>query len=270
MRINGKMRVGRVERYLHQRLERTGALHFTLLDPEHKEEDKIRTIIDGAEKAGTDAYLIGGSLGVVQSVAVHMVKLLRSMTTKPIILFPGNADAVTHMADAIFFHSLLNSRNPYWISGVQALGAPIVRELKIEPIPMAYIIMEPGGTASFMGDAKPIPNEKPDIAAAYAMAGQYMGMRIIYLEAGSGAKTPVNPRVVEIVRKAVEVPIIVGGGIRSASEAKKRVRAGADIIVTGTLTEQATDVEKALTSMIKAIKSEGKKRLKGSRGLLKL
>lgn len=262
LRINGKVRVGRVERYIHERLEKNGALHFTLLDPEHRDENKIKTTIDAAESAGTDAYMIGGSLGIVPSATVHLMRILKSRTNRPVVVFPGNVDGVTEMADAIFFMSLLNSQNPYWLSGAQTLGAPIVKALRIEPIPMAYIIMEPGGTVSFIGDAKPIPNEKPDIAAAYALAGQYMGMRLIYLEAGSGARKPVSTKVIEAVRREVEVPIIVGGGIRSAFDAKRRVKAGADIIVTGTLQEKEKDVYKALSSIVKAVRDTGKKKLK--------
>lgn len=261
-RINGKIHVGRVERYIHDRLEKDGALHFTLLDPEHGEEEKIRTIVEATEKAGTDAYMVGGSLGVGTSATMHLMKILKPMTKKPIIVFPGNVDGVTKQADAIFFMSLLNSRNSYWISGAQALGAPIVKTLGVEPIPMAYVIMEPGGTASFIGDAKPIPNEKPDIAAAYALAGQYMGMRLIYLEAGSGAKRPVELDVITTVRNAVDVPIIVGGGIRNPRDAKERIEAGADIIVTGTLVEKGKDVQSTLAAVIRAIKVAGKKRIK--------
>ncbi|MBI4017617.1 MAG: geranylgeranylglyceryl/heptaprenylglyceryl phosphate synthase [Candidatus Aenigmarchaeota archaeon] len=262
LQINGKLHVGRVERYMHEALERDGALHFTLLDPEHRDENKLKAIIEAAERAGTDAYMVGGSLGVVQSATTQLMKLLKKMSKKPVIVFPGNVDAVTELADAIFFMSLLNSRNSYWISGAQAIGAPVVRAFGIEPIPMAYIIMEPGGTVSFIGDAKPIPNDKPDIAAAYALAGQYMGMRVVYLEAGSGAKKPVDVRVVATVRRAVDVPVIVGGGIRSAGDAKKRVEAGADVIVTGTLVEDEKDVYKALSAVVHAVKEGGKKRLK--------
>lgn len=269
LRINGKIKAGPVEKYIHERLDKDGALHFTLLDPEVKNNGKIENMIEAAERAGTDAYMIGGSLGVFHSATIHLVKTLKTMTKKPVIVFPGNVDSVVEMADAIFFMSLLNSSNPYWISSAQAIGAPVVKALKIEPIPMAYIIMEPGGTVSFIGDAKPIPNDKPDIAAAYALAGQYMGMRLIYLEAGSGAKKPVHTNVIKTVRSIVDVPIIVGGGIRSAREARKRVEAGADIIVTGTMVEKEKDVYKALSDVVKAVKAGGKKRLKASRPLLK-
>ncbi len=253
--------IGRVEKYLMDKLEKEGALHFTLLDPEYDDPYLVRKIVEAADNAGSDAFLVGGSLGVGTMSAERVVKTIKETTTKPLIIFPGNVDNVTRYADAIFFMSLLNSRNTYWISGAQALGAPIVKKLGIEPIPMAYIIIEPGGTVSFIGDAKPIPRKKPDIAAAYALAGQYLGMRFVYLEAGSGAEEPVEPKMVERVRKVVSVPIIVGGGVKKPKEATKLVKAGADIIVTGTLVEKSKEPEEELIKMVRVIKQVGKKRV---------
>ena len=161
------------------------------------------------------------------------------------ILFPGSHGGISKYADAIFFMSLLNSRNPFFITGSQALGAFTVKRYGIEPIPMAYLVIEPGETVGWVGDAKPIPRHKPKIAAAYALAGQYLGMRFVYLEAGSGAREPVPPEMISLVRKVIDVPLIVGGGIRTGEQARKAVEAGADIIVTGTAVEKAGSLEKA-------------------------
>ena len=253
--------IGKVESYLYEKIEKEGALHLTLLDPEYDDERFVKDIVTSADSAGTDAFLVGGSLGVGQMSAEKVMKIIKENTSKPLIIFPGNVDNVTAQADAIFFMSLLNSRNTYWISGAQALGAPIIKRLGIEPIPMAYIIVEPGGTVSFIGDAKPIPRKKPDIAAAYALAGQYLGMRFVYLEAGSGAKEPVKEDMVEAVRSVITVPLIVGGGIKKPKQASKLVKAGADIIVTGTIVEKSKDAYGELEKIVSAVKKAGEKRV---------
>ena len=252
--------IGKVERYLYRKLEQEGALHLTLLDPEYEDESFVKAVVTSADSAGTDAFLVGGSLGVGHMSAERVVRTIKNNTSKPLIIFPGNVDNVTAQADAIFFMSLLNSRNTYWISGAQALGAPIVKRLGIEPIPMAYIIVEPGGTVSFIGDAKPIPRKKPDIAAAYALAGQYLGMRFVYLEAGSGAREPVKEDMVRTVRKVISVPLIVGGGVKKSRQASKLVKAGADIIVTGTVVESSGNISEELKKIVSSIKKAGRKK----------
>jgi phosphoglycerol geranylgeranyltransferase len=137
--------------------------------------------------------------------------------------------------------SLLNSINPYYLSGAQALGAPLVKKYQLEPIPLAYLIVGGNaGAAGFVGSANPIPNGKPELAAIYALAAQYLGMRFVYLEAGSGAKESVPPAMVSTVRKTSKMRIIAGGGIRTPSAAKALVKAGADVIVTGTIAERAS------------------------------
>ncbi len=262
--LNNGWLIGKVEKYILKKIEKEGALHLTLIDPEYDSVEYVEKIVKICDECGTDAFLVGGSLGVGASSAEKVMEAIKNNTEKPVIIFPGNVDNVAAKADAIFFMSLLNSRNSYWISGAQALGAPIIKKLGIEPIPMAYIIIEPGGTVSFIGDAKPIPRKKPDIAAAYALAGQYLGMRLIYLEAGSGAKEPVDEKMVATVSKVVDVPIIVGGGIKKAKVAGKLVKAGADIIVTGTIVEEIDDGEKLkkeMSKLIEVVKKEGEKKV---------
>ena len=208
--------------------------------------------------------MVGGSIGAGYSDSLETMKSIKQTTKLPVIVFPGNVDGVTKLADAVFFMSLLNSQNTYWITGAQAIGAPVVRKAKVEPIPMAYLVIQPGGTVSFIGDAKPIPREKPEIAAAYALAGQYMGMRFVYLEAGSGVKDPVPDKTIAVVKKATNgnSVVIVGGGIRDSKTASEKVLAGADIIVTGTLVEESENVSEKLKPLIKSIKDAGKMRIK--------
>jgi len=149
--------------------------------------------------------------------------------------------------------SLLNSADPYFIIGAQVLGAPLIRRYNLEPIPMGYIIVGEGGTAGVIGKAVPIPYDKPELAAAHALAGQYLGMRFIYLEAGSGAKRPVPQEMIRAVKCCIEVPLIVGGGIRSKDQAQAAVSAGADIIVTGNVTEDGC-VEDRVSQIVEGIK----------------
>jgi len=178
---------------------------------------------------------------------------LRKKTKLPIILFPGNITGVVPKAHAILFTSLMNSENPYYITQAQALGAPLVRKFGLEALPTAYLVIGEGTSAWFFGNVRGIPFDKPKIAAAYAMAAQYLGMRFVYLEAGSGAKQNVTPEMVATVRKVFDGFIIVGGGIKAAKIANSIIRAGADGLVIGTLLEQTNGLKK-FTEMVKSIK----------------
>ncbi|NJE47789.1 geranylgeranylglyceryl/heptaprenylglyceryl phosphate synthase [Thermococcus sp. GR7] len=253
-----EVKIGKVEAYIHEKLEKE-KLHFVLLDPDDF-ADKVweaGEIARMSEEAGVDAIMVGGSTGAEGEVLDNVVKAIKESSNLPVILFPGSHGGISKYADAIFFMSLLNSRNPFFITGAQALGAFQVKRYGIEPIPMAYLIIEPGETVGWVGDAKPIPRHKPKLAAAYALAGQYLGMRLVYLEAGSGAPEPVPPEMIAVVKKVIDVPLIVGGGIKSGEQARTAVKAGADIIVTGTAIEKAGSLEEAkkrLESIIRGIK----------------
>ena len=154
--------------------------------------------------------------------------------------------------DAILFSSLMNSENPYFITQAQALGAPSVLKFGLEPLPTAYLIIGDGTSAWFVGSARGIPFEKPKIAAAYALAAQFLGMRFVYLEAGSGAKSSVTPEMVKTVRKAFNGFLIVGGGIRDIKTATDLVKVGADALVIGTFLEKGGSIKK-LAEIAKAI-----------------
>ncbi|NJE85726.1 geranylgeranylglyceryl/heptaprenylglyceryl phosphate synthase [Thermococcus sp. CX2] len=250
------LKLGKVESYIHEKLEKE-KLHFVLLDPDDIGPETAGKIAEMSEEVGVDAIMIGGSTGAEGDVLDGVVRAIKESSSLPVILFPGSHGGINKYADAIFFMSLLNSRNPFFITGAQALGAFQVKRYGIEPIPMAYLIIEPGETVGWVGDAKPIPRHKPKLAAAYALAGQYLGMRLVYLEAGSGAPEPVPPEMIAVVKKVIDVPLIVGGGIRSGEQARTAVKAGADIIVTGTAIEKAGSLEEAkkrLESIIRGIK----------------
>jgi len=244
---------GPVENYLLNKIREDGVIHLTLIDPEKVTPTSGAKIAKDAVASGTAAIMVGGSTLVSTAHLDNVVKSIKKSVNCPVILFPNNITGITRYADAIWFMSLLNSFDPYFLSGVQVLGAPIVKRFGLEPIPMGYIIVGEGGAASVIGRASPIPYDKPELVAAHALAAQYLGMRFVYLEAGSGAKQPIPGVVVHTVRRYVDVTLIVGGGIRSSEQAKAAAKAGADIIVTGNLIEEANPKEK-IRSIVESIK----------------
>ncbi|MBU4339379.1 MAG: geranylgeranylglyceryl/heptaprenylglyceryl phosphate synthase [Euryarchaeota archaeon] len=246
-----------IEDRLNQIVEKDGAVHLTLLDPDSQQPEVAGNMAREAELGGTDAIMVGGSTGATGLVVDETIKSIKAACSLPVILFPANPGGVSGSADAIFFMSLLNSRDVNYITTHQAIGAPLVYKQGIEPISMAYIIIEPGGMAGWVGDARLIPRNKPKLAVAYALAAKYLGMHYIYLEAGSGADKPVPVEMVTAVKKAVgeATKVIVGGGIRDGATARERVKAGADMIVTGTIVEQVGDVKGKIEELVRAIKS---------------
>ncbi|MDI6884198.1 MAG: geranylgeranylglyceryl/heptaprenylglyceryl phosphate synthase [Hadesarchaea archaeon] len=247
----------KVEERLRRVIAKEGAAHLTLIDPAKQAPKAAGEIALDAAAAGSDGIMVGGSTRAVGKLLDDTILSIKKATDLPAILFPASEAGISRYADAIFFMSMLNSRDPYFITGAQKLGAPIVKRFKLEPMPMAYLLIEPGGTAGRVGKADLIPRDKPELAVAYALAAQYLGMRFIYLEAGSGAKQPVPVGMVKAVRKATDVTLIVGGGIRAPKAAAERVNAGADIIVTGTLVERAEDRRAKIRELVKAVKSSG-------------
>ena len=157
-----------------------------------------------------------------------------------LIFFPGGVQQLNGHYDAMFFMSILSGRNPHYLIGEQAIAAPIVKDIGIETIPMGYLLIDGGTTTTveFMSSTKPIPMNRPDITVAHCLAAQYLGKKLIYLEAGSGAKYPISNKTITAVKNQIDIPLIVGGGIKTPEVAKERVEAGASFIVTGTVTER--------------------------------
>lgn len=230
--------VSPVEKYLLEKIAEEGTIHMTLIDPEKVTPSSASQLAKEAEACGTAAIMVGGSTSFSTSHLDDIVKALKESVEIPIILFPNNITGITRHADAIWFMSLLNSSDPYFLVGVQILGAPLVKKFDLEPIPLGYIIVGEGGAVSVVGKAVPIPYNKPELAAAHALAAEYFGMRFIYLEAGSGVGKPVPAEMAQIVKRSTGLPLIVGGGIRTGEQVKKIAKAGADIIVTGTVLEE--------------------------------
>ncbi len=240
--------------YIYRKVSE-GKMHMTLIDPAKQSPEESARIAYEAYLAGTDAIMIGGSTDLSMELVDETVLKIKDRVNLPTILFPSGAHVLSRYADALYFMSLLNSRNPEYLVKQQVKGAPIVKKFGIEPLPMGYLIVEPGMTVGKVGEAELLPRDNPEIAAAYALAAQYFGMKLVYLEAGSGAPEPVPPSMVKAVKKEIDIPLIVGGGIRTPESAHNLARAGADILVTGTLVEQVSDVKSALKNLISAIKT---------------
>jgi phosphoglycerol geranylgeranyltransferase len=245
--------IGSIEKYLLQKIRAEKTIHMTLIDPEEVTPPQASRIASRARASETSAIMIGGSTFVSVTHLDHVVKVVKRTVEIPVILFPNNVSGISRYADAIWFMSLLNSVDPYFLMGAQVLGAPLVKKNHLEPIPLGYIIVGEGGTAGVVGKAIPIPYDKPELAVAHALAGQYLGMRFIYLEAGSGAKQPVPSEMIRSVKRSIEVPLVVGGGIRSRQQALAAASAGADVIVTGNMVEN-TGVRQKVSEIIEGIR----------------
>ncbi len=218
---------------------KTEKLHFTLIDPDKQTIEQVAKIVKTAKEAGTDALMVGGSSSTAIIQLDDTVKKIKESSDLPIILFPSTHAGISKYADAIFFMSLLNSRNMAYIVDEQVKGAPLVKAYGLEPISMGYLMFESGNicTSQLISDAKLLPRDKPEVAVAYALTAQYFGMKFVYLEAGSGAKYPVSDNIISSIKKSLNIPVIVGGGIRNKETAREKLDAGADIIVTGTVNE---------------------------------
>jgi phosphoglycerol geranylgeranyltransferase len=230
--------------------------HWVLLDPDDFEKDKAVELAVAAQDAGASSILVGGSL-LRSNHFDSFVAGIKKNTTIPVLLFPGDATQLSPHADGVLFLSLVSGRNPMNLIGEQVKGAPVVNQFGLEPLATAYMLVESGAVSSveFMSNTRPLPRRKPAIAAAHALAAEYMGMSLVYLEAGSGAPQPVPADMVRAVRGSVSLPIIVGGGIRDAETAREHRRAGADVIVTGNLLRQKDGLSR-LAEIAQAIGEE--------------
>jgi phosphoglycerol geranylgeranyltransferase len=228
---------------IHQKLldivKTRGAGYLVLLDPDRKSPESLAAFAKTCEAQGADGILIGGSL-LLDDGFDRCVEAVKKAVRIPVLLFPGNGRQLSRHADAVLFMSLISGRNPHFLIGEQVTSAPIVRALGLEPVSMAYLLVESGETtaAEFMSGTRPLPRNKPEIAAAHALAAEYLGMKLVYLEAGSGAKHSVPEVLVAAVAKTVSIPVIVGGGIRTPEDAAAKVKAGASFVVTGNVLEK--------------------------------
>ncbi len=246
--------VGPIERRLtSQKHGHTGLA--ALIDPDNFDERRAAEVARKTEKLGFDCVFIGGSTLGDQTHLDDVVQAVKRSVTCPVILFPGNVTGISRHADAILFSSLLNSTNTYFIIGAQAIGAIQVNRYRLEAIPMGYLVFGDESTTSFIGQVRSVPYSKPAIAVMYSLAAQYLGMRVLYLEAGSGSNHSMPPEVVSAVRKRFKGLLIVGGGITSPETAVTLSRAGADLLVIGNLLE-AKGFQTKISPIAKALRDK--------------
>ncbi len=245
--------IGKTEKYLLEQIKQKGTVHFTLVDPDKSSGYDCANIAGEAEKGGSTAIMIGGSTLASQADLDEAVNSIKSKVKIPVILFPNGPMGVSKYADAIWFMSLLNSQSPYYFIDAQMISAPIVKQYKLEAIPMGYIIVGEGCVAGYIGQARPLSFRHPKLVVGYGLAAETLGMRFVYLEAGSGAPAPIPPKMVGAVTKYVSIPVIVGGGIRTPEAARAAKMAGASAVVTGTLVEEESQVEERIREIVEAI-----------------
>lgn len=229
-----------------------GAGFVVLLDPDKLSPDALREQIAQYEDAGVDAFFVGGSL-VHSTDACEALDRLKEVCKLPLIGFPGSVQQISAALDAVLYLSIVSGRNPDFLFGRHLYVAPVIKRLGIESISTAYMLVESGPltTAQYLNHSLPLPRKKPELAAATALAAEMMGMKVMYLDGGSGAEQPVPVDMIQAVRNTVDAPIIVGGGLSDADSIAARVSAGADIIVVGNALEKGVS-EADLKALVNA------------------
>ena len=210
-----------------------------LIDPDKQDLNQLKLMVELAHQSKIDFFFVGGSLLTNDSMN-QCISFLKEISNVPVILFPGNAMQVNKEADGILFLSLISGRNADMLIGKQVITAPILKASKLETIPTGYMLIDSGKptTASYMSNTTPIPFEKNDVAACTAMAGEMLGLKLIFMDGGSGAQKPISKEMIKKVRQSINIPIVVGGGISSGEKALENCKAGADLIVVGNSIEK--------------------------------
>ncbi len=222
-----------------------------LIDPDKENEDSLEALCDLANQYKVDYLFVGGSL-LTQDCLSDCIEVIKLHTQIPVVLFPGDNLQINSHADAILFLSLISGRNPDLLIGKHVISAPIIRDSGLEVIPTGYMLID-GGTpssVSYMSNTTPIPANKRDIAVCTAMAGEMLGLKLIFMDAGSGALNPVSEVVVSAVKKNIDIPLIIGGGVRSAEKAKALFDAGADVVVVGNAIEGNRELIREIAGVI--------------------
>lgn len=226
-----------------------------LVDPDKTDDRKLSKLADLAGSGAIDYFFVGGSL-LVNNELDSCIKTLKSSSGIPVILFPGNTLQMSYRADAMLFLSLISGRNAEMLIGRHVVAAPYLKLSNVEVIGTGYMLIESGKptAVSYMSNSVPIPSDKNDIAMCTAMAGEMLGLKLIFMDAGSGAKNPVSATMIEHVSQSISVPLIVGGGISTPEKAAESARAGADLIVIGNAAEKEPSIISNISSALKEIK----------------
>jgi putative glycerol-1-phosphate prenyltransferase len=219
--------------------------------------ESLTRLIELSEEAKVDYIFVGGSL-VVSDYLESCVETIKANSDLPVILFPGSPSQLSRKADALLYLSLISGRNPELLIGQHVISAPFVKQSGLEVMSTGYMVVDGGAptTVSYISNASPLPSDKSDIAMCTAMAGEMLGMKLIYMDAGSGAKRPVSVELIKRVSKSIEVPLIVGGGIVSPEQAFLSSNAGADIIVVGNAIEKDRSLISEISSAVHAAGTE--------------
>ncbi len=225
-----------------------------LIDPDKPTDAQILSIVEKAKAAEVDFFFVGGSLLVTDSLD-HCIKLIKANCDIPVLIFPGNSLQISKYCDGFLLLSLISGRNPEMLIGRHVIAAPYLKLYGNEIIPTGYMLIDSGKatSVSYMSDTTPIPHDKDDIAMCTAIAGEMLGLKLIYLEAGSGALIPVSTSMISKVKKMIQIPLIVGGGIKTPEMAAEAVRAGADVIVIGTAFEKEPELLKRFADAIHGV-----------------
>ena len=221
-----------------------GAGYWVLLDPDKLSDEDIPQFLECAKAAPIDGILIGGSLLVNADFELFICEVKKYSGEIPVIIFPGSIHQISKNADALLFLSLISGRESQHLIGNQVLAAPLLHRIGLEVISTAYMLIDSGKTtaAQFMSNTMPLPDNKPEIVVAHALAAEYLGFKLIYLEGGSGADNSVPTEIISAVTRVVKIPVIVGGGIKTPEDAASKVNAGASYIVTGNILESSKDI----------------------------
>jgi len=241
-----------VKQYMLDRIAK-GTIHAALIDPDKQTPERAGEMAKLMKDVGTDIIFVGGSSGITVENLSATSKAIKEASGLPVILFGGTPESLNKELDAVFFMQVVNSTNPGFLTFGQVMAAPAMIKLGLESISMGYVIVEPGMTVARVTQAKVVPRDNIEQALAYAYTCKLFGFECMYFEAGSGADKPISPEMIRAIKEHVDLPLIIGGGIRTPEAAKAAREAGADVIVTGTLLEQGTDVSK-LKAVVEAAK----------------
>ncbi len=245
---------GSVYQEITGRKEKGKKSFAVLLDPDKIQFEQLATLTKHAEIAGVDFWLVGGSLMVTNQLDI-LLRKLKELSPIPVILFPGSPSQVNPRADALLYLSLISGRNPELLIGQHVISAPLVKQSGLEVIPTGYMVIDGGAptTVSYISNALPLPSDKHEIALCTALAGELLGMKLIYMDAGSGARIPISEEMISAVANEISVPLIVGGGIREPEKAYLNCKAGADLIVVGNLLEKQPGLMSEMAAAVHSV-----------------